>query len=134
VRGVKAPLLLFGPTLAAGMVGSVVSMNARGAEPRFVYDQQHPKAIEPGPLARAVMKGREPVASGNGPPGQRARCHPGSAGQLRNPWICTVVYPGGRTIRYRLRVNADGTFHGSDNQSDTIDGHLRSLIGSDVAQ
>jgi hypothetical protein len=127
LRGVKAPPLVFGPVLAVGLVGSAVSMNGRGAEPQFAYGQLHPTVVGAGPLARAVGQGREPLASGRGQPGLRATCRPGSGGQLRNRWICRVVYPSGHQIRYALRVNADGTFHGTDNHRNTIDGHVRSL-------
>lgn len=123
----SAPLLLFGPAIAVGVVALFVSMGARGADPRFVSAQQHPSVIEPGALSRAVAQTHEPLPGNHGQPARHASCVPGSAiGPLRNPWSCSVLYRSGRTVTYVITVRQSGVFHGENARGDaSIDGHVR---------
>jgi hypothetical protein len=121
------PLLLFGPTIAVGIVACVVAIGARNGDPQFVSAQQHPVSIEPAVLGAAVALAREPLPNDNGRPARSARCRAGSAnGPLHNPWSCAVLYPSGRTVHYVIRVRLSGDFHGENaDGSAVIDGHVR---------
>jgi hypothetical protein len=33
-------------------------------------------------------------------------------GELRNPWVCTVKYPVGASVRYRVVIDPNGQVHG----------------------
>jgi hypothetical protein len=109
----------------------VVAAGARNADPGFISAQEHPASIEPTVLATAVALGNEPLPDGSGRQARGARCRPGSPdGPLHNPWSCAVLYPSGRTIRYRIRVRLNGDFHGEDASGTAIvDGHVRAPGG-----
>jgi hypothetical protein len=126
-----APLILFGPTIFVGLVALVVSAGARDADPQLISAQRHPPSIAPTALADAVALAREPLPGDNGRPARSARCRPGSTGgPLHNPWSCDVRYPSGHTIRYRIRVRLDGSFHGQNaDGSAAVDGHVRAPGG-----
>lgn len=126
MRPASRPLLLFGPTIAVGVVAAVVTLGARDADPVFVSAQRHPGSVEPAVLSNALLLTREPLPGGDGGPARQARCRPGSAeGPLRNPWSCSIRYASGRTIRYRIRVRLTGVFHGTNSRGDAvIDGHI----------
>ncbi len=114
-------LLLFGPVLVVGVVAAVVTIGHRDADPLFIAAQRRPPAITASALSRVVVGAREPLPGGRGRPGRRARCRPGATrGPLHNPWSCAVRFASGRTVRYRIRVRPDGTFHGANRSGDAI--------------
>jgi hypothetical protein len=131
MTGRTAPLLLFGPTIAVGLIALVVSAGARDADPQLISAERRPPSIEAIVLANAVALAREPLPGDKGRPARSARCRPGSTGgPLHNPWSCDVLYPSGRTIRYRIRVRFDGGFRGeSPDGSAVVDGHVRAPGG-----
>ena len=120
------PLLLLGPVLIVGVVAAVTALGHRGADPAFLDAQRHPARIGPEALSQAVVLAREPRPGNQGPRGRSARCRAGAADALGNPWRCTVRFPSGRSLRYRIRLWADGTFHGANRRGDgIIDGRVR---------
>ena len=120
------PLLLFGPVLVVGVIAAVTALGHRGADPVFVAAQRHPARIGAGALGQAVVLAREPRPGNHGPRGRSARCRAGAADRLGNPWWCTVRYASGHTVRYRVRLQADGSFHAVNRRGDgIIDGQVR---------
>jgi hypothetical protein len=112
-RTTRRALLLLAPVLAMGIVATLWAVSSRG-DPAFVFDQQHPRTASDKELERLVRQPREPTPEGLGQPGESARCVPGSARGQRNPWTCTVRYPSGKRIRYRITVERDGRYAGVD--------------------
>lgn len=101
------------PALLAGIAGTGVALHAREGDAAFEFAQRHPKRVQPENLAELVAKAREPVAGGDGARADRARCTSRGSDDLGNPWVCTVRYASGRTLRYRIRVAPDGSMAGS---------------------
>jgi hypothetical protein len=112
-RSARRALLLVGPVALVAVVAGLWSISSRG-DAAFTFDQQHPRAASDRELEALVRQPREPTPHGPGAPGRSARCVPGSASGQRNPWRCTVRYPSGRRIRYRVQVANDGKYVGQD--------------------
>ncbi|HKP91380.1 MAG TPA: hypothetical protein VJT75_15555 [Thermoleophilaceae bacterium] len=112
-RVTRRALLLIAPVVAIGIVAALWSVASRG-DPAFTFDQQHPRGASDRELENLVRQPREPTPEGPGQPGESARCVPGSATGQRNPWTCTVLYPSGKRIRYRVQVQANGRYRGVD--------------------
>lgn len=108
-RALQATVL--GPVLLAGLAGAWVALAGRGADTAFLYRQRHPLHLAPAAVERAVRTAPEPVA-GRKPRGIAARCRPGSARGLRDPWSCLVSYRSGRRSRLRVQVRDDGSYVG----------------------
>ena len=128
-RVTRRALLLVAPVVAAGIVAGLWSISSRG-DAAFVFDQQHPQSASDKELERLVRQPREPTPKGTGRPGVSARCVPGSARAQRNPWTCTVRYPSGKRIRYRVTVQPDGRYAGVDPTGQfNIDGCCAGSLG-----
>jgi hypothetical protein len=112
-RSTRRALLLIGPVLLVGIAAALYSVSSRG-DAAFVFDQQHARAASDRELEALVRQPREPTPEGPGEPGRSARCAPGSATGQRNPWTCTVRYPSGKRIRYRVQVARNGRYVGQD--------------------
>jgi hypothetical protein len=112
-RSSRRALLLVAPAVAVAVVAALWSISSRG-DAAFTFDQQHPRAASDRELEALVRQPREPTPKGPGQPGDSARCVPGSATGQRNPWTCTVRYPSGKRIRYRVEVSNDGKYVGED--------------------
>jgi hypothetical protein len=112
-RRTRRALLLLAPVLLVAVAAAIVTVSSRG-DAAFVFEQQHPRTVIPSELETLVAKAPQPTPSGPGAPAGEVRCVPGSAARERNPWHCTVRYPSGDTIRYRVKVRPDGSYTGSD--------------------
>jgi hypothetical protein len=112
-RSTRRALLLLAPVIAAALVAALWAVASRG-DAAFVLDQQHPSTASDRELEALVAKPREPRPSGPGTRGRSARCDAGSPRGLRNPWTCAVRYGSGKRIRYRVIVERDGSYTGSD--------------------
>ena len=101
------------PLAVAGLAGSVVAIAGRAADPLFEVRQRHPRPLTAEAVERAVGEAPEPVP---GPRTRSAEAHCSSrvTGDLRNPWTCTVRYRSGESFRYRVEVEADGSYRGQD--------------------
>jgi hypothetical protein len=107
-------MLVVVPTVAVGVVAALVTIGAHGADPAFIFEQQHPTRIEPGQLVSILTRTREPVPTGAGRAATSVRCIPGERGAKLNPWRCSIHYGSGGTIEYRIIVQPSGRFHGVD--------------------
>jgi hypothetical protein len=114
------PLVLLGTLLATGVAGSVATLANRELDSAFDFRARNPLRVEPTQVERAVMNAPEPAAEGPKTPARAARCRPGRAGDLRNPWTCTVRYGSGSRFRYTVQVEADGSFRGVNEIGDRI--------------
>jgi hypothetical protein len=102
------------PTVVVGLIAALVTLSARGADPVFVYEQQHPTRIEPAQLQLILLRTREPVAAGTGSAAISVRCLPGRSGPKLNPWRCAFRYRSGDAVVYRIVVQPSGRFRGVD--------------------
>jgi hypothetical protein len=112
-RTTRRALLLLAPVVLAGVIAGLWSISSRG-DAAFVFDQSHPRSASNRELERLVRQPRQPTPTGPGKPGRSARCVPGSSSGQRNPWTCTVRYDRGKRIRYRVKVESDGSYVGQD--------------------
>jgi hypothetical protein len=107
-------VLLLLPALAIGVTAGLLTIAAHQGDAAFVYDQQHPRTVQPRQFELVITKTNEPLPTGQGKPATSAKCTPGNNGPKRNPWSCTVHYGSGRSINYSLEVQPTGRFKGVD--------------------
>lgn len=107
----RARTLVLVPVLAGLFVTGVMAAD-RGADSTFTGA----RAAASGPVTAARLEAlvrKAPVAKGVAPdPRTKAACTSKGTGQLRNPWTCTVRYPSGQRVAYRVRVFRNGGFVG----------------------
>jgi hypothetical protein len=111
---VRRGILLLLPALVVALIAGLLTIGAHQGDAAFVFDQQHPKTVQPRQFEVVIAKSHEPLPTGPGPAGRSARCIPGTRGAKRNPWRCTVLYGSGRSVSYTLEVRPDGNFKGID--------------------
>jgi hypothetical protein len=104
-------LLLLLPLLAVGLVSFVVVRTQQGEGGGLVVLQQHARTLTPEAVARVVRFAPDPLS---GARGLRASCVARGSGDLHNPWSCTISYPSGRVINYRIMLTANGSYSGDD--------------------
>ena len=97
-----------------GVVAGLLTIAAHQGDAAFVYNQQHPRTVQPRQFELVIAKSNEPLPTGQGKPAIGAHCTPGNNGPKRNPWSCTVRYGSGRSYTYSLEVRRDGKFKGVD--------------------
>jgi hypothetical protein len=106
--------LLLLPTLVIGVIAGLLTIAAHQGDAAFVFNQQHPRDVQPRQFELVISKTNEPLPTGQGKPATGAKCTPGNDGPKRNPWSCTVRYGSGRKITYSLEVQPTGKFKGID--------------------
>jgi len=114
VGPMRLTALLVIAVVVVGVAGAVVAVASRESDTAFLYRQEHPTTLEPQQMESAVVKAPDPVPGGNRAAARDATCKPGSKPPNRNPWVCTVHYQSGNTVRYRIVVTLNGTFQGTD--------------------
>lgn len=96
----------------AGLFVTVVMAADRGADPSFTGE----RAAAPGAVTAARLEAivrKAPPAKGVAPDARtKASCTSRGNGPLRNPWTCTLHYPSGQRIAYRVHVDGNGSFTG----------------------
>jgi hypothetical protein len=117
---VRRGVFLLFPALAIGVIAGLLTIAAHQGDAAFVYDQQHPRTVQPRQFELVIAKTREPLPTGPGKPATGAKCIPGDQGPKRNPWSCKVRYGSGRSITYSLEVRLDGKFKGVDSTGSRI--------------
>lgn len=110
----RRPTLLVAPLLFAGLVGSVVVLKSHEGNAAFVLQQQSLSSLPAALLERFVASAPDPRPGAGGRKGLDANCTPAGSGELRNPWSCTVRYPQGHAITYRVMVTPQGRVRGVD--------------------
>jgi len=113
------------PLVAIAVCSFVIVRGQQGAGAVLVSRQQSAQALTATAVARVVRLAPEDVG---GPAGRWASCVPLGAGELRNPWRCTIGYPAGLVDRYLVTINVDGSFTG-DHQLVRQHGHTSSGPG-----
>ena len=107
-------LILILPIVLVGVIGSVVAVISRtSGDTAFVFRQQNLNPVTPAVLERFVASAPDPRPGTARHRGISARCAPRGVGELRNPWLCTVKYPVGPSVRYRVLIDPTGQVHGS---------------------
>lgn len=103
-------LVVAAAVLSAGLAGTAVALNGRGADEEFLQEQRNPPKLRPADVERVVKTAPDP-ATGKGA-GLAAACNSRGSGQLKNPWSCVVRYPSGKRVRIAVRVKQDGYYSG----------------------
>jgi hypothetical protein len=49
-----------------------------------------------------------------------ANCTPGGAGDIQNPWACSVTYRSGSRFKYSVQIDADGAYRGESRDGTRI--------------
>ena len=124
--------MVLAPLLAAGLIGFFAALDSRGADAAFLHEQENPETIRKSDVEIGVRSAPQPDAFPRVVRGVGARCAPGDSGPLKNPWHCTVRYPGGETADYRITIDPDGSFMGDHRGgSGTVDGCCIAVPGAD---
>ena len=109
----RLSILLVVPLVAVGMAGAIVTLVTREPDAAFDYRQRNPVRNDADEVQQVDMNAPEPVA-GTQTKARDARCRPGTEGDIRNPWRCTVRYASGARFEFEVRLEADGSFNGVD--------------------
>ncbi len=106
-------LSLILPIIVIGTVATVVTVIGRqSSDTEFVFRQQNLSPVTPAVLERFVASAPDPRPGNGRHRALRARCDAQGTGELRNPWSCTVTYPVGPRVRYRVVIDPTGRVHG----------------------
>jgi hypothetical protein len=111
---VRRGVFLLLPALVIGVIAGLSTIAAHQGDAAFIFNQQHPRTVQPRQFELVIAKTNEPLPSGPGKRASGAKCTPGTNGPKRNPWSCTVRYGSGRSITYSLEVQPTGKFKGVD--------------------
>jgi hypothetical protein len=117
---VNRGVLLLLPALVIGVIAGLLTIAAHQGDAAFVFNQQHPRTVNPRQFELVIAKTHEPLPTGPGKLATGAKCTPGNTGPKRNPWSCTVRYGSGRSVTYSLEVRPDGKFKGVDHTGSRI--------------
>ena len=91
------------------LVGAIVALGARGADDDFLLRQANPVKLRPAAVEKLMLTAPDPEPP-HDPAGTHADCTAKGNRDLRNPWRCTVNYRSGSVARYRVTINADGSY------------------------
>ena len=106
-------LILILPIILIGTIGAAVAVIARtNSDTAFVFRQHNLTPITPAVLERFVASAPDPRPGTGRHRGISARCSSQGVGELRNPWVCTVKYPVGRSVQYRVVIDPTGKING----------------------
>jgi hypothetical protein len=109
-----SPVLIIVPVLAVGVAGTLVAVRAREGDDAFALRQESLAPVSGQALERLVASADNPIPESGGRPGESAECRPGGGGERRNPWTCTVRYPSGDVVEYRVLVRPDRSIRGAN--------------------
>jgi hypothetical protein len=90
----------------------VVAIKSRESDTQFIARQQSLSSVPANALERFVASAPDPRPNLGGGKGTGAVCRPKGFGELRNPWFCTVHYPRGGSVVYRVTIGAQGFVNG----------------------
>jgi hypothetical protein len=106
-------LVLILPIIVIGIIGTVVAVIGRqSSDTEFVFSQQNLSPVTPAVLERFVASAPDPRPGNGRRRALRARCSAQGTGELRNPWSCTVRYPVGPRVHYRVVIDPTGHVRG----------------------
>ena len=106
-------VILILPIIVIGMVGAAVAViNRTSGDTEFVFRQQNLTSVTAAALQRFVASAPDPRPGAGRRRGTSARCSPRGVGELRNPWVCTVNYPVGPSVRYQVVIDPNGQVRG----------------------
>jgi hypothetical protein len=101
--------------MAIGVIATAVAViNRSDGDNSFVFQQQNLTPVTPAVLERFVASAPDPRPGTGKHRGLGARCLSQGLGELRNPWVCTVRYPVGPNIRYRVVIDPTGHVSGAN--------------------
>jgi hypothetical protein len=113
-------LMLILPIVVIGLIGTSVAVFNRGGNPEFMYHQENLSTVTPAVLERFVRSAPDPRPGMGRHPGLSANCATQSIGELRNPWFCTVKYPVGPSVSYRVVIDPNGQVHGVNSDGSLV--------------
>jgi hypothetical protein len=101
------------PIVLIGIVSTAIAVITRSNnDTAFVFRQQNLTPITAAVLGRFVASAPDPRPGMGRHRGLSGRCSTQGVGEFRNPWSCTVRYPVGRAVRYRVVIQPDGQVQG----------------------
>jgi hypothetical protein len=99
--------------LAIGLAATAVAVISRSdSDSAFVFQQRNLTPVTSAVLQRFVASAPDPRPGTGKHRGVGARCRSEGLGELRNPWVCTVKYPVGPSVRYRVVIDPTGHVSG----------------------
>jgi hypothetical protein len=105
-------LMLILPIILIGLIGTAVAAISRQSDTAFIFRQQNLTALTPAVLEHFVVSAPDPRPGMGRHRGIHARCSSQGVGEFLNPWVCTVKYPVGQSVRYRVVINPNGQVRG----------------------
>lgn len=107
-------VILILPIILIGIAATAVAVVGRSdSDAVFVYDQQNLTPVTPAVLERFVASAPDPRPGKGGHRGVSASCSSQGLGEFRNPWVCTVKYAVGGSVRYRVVISPTGEVNGA---------------------
>ncbi len=112
------------PIIVIGTIGTIIAVIGRqSSDTEFLFRQQNLSPVTPAVLERFVGSAPDPRPGNGRHRGLTARCSAHGAGELRNPWSCTVSYPVGPRVQYRVVIDPTGYVHGVNSDGSlSVDG------------
>jgi hypothetical protein len=108
------------PILVIGAIGTAAAVIGRESDTEFIFQQRNLAALTPAVLEHFVASAPDPRPGMGRRRGARALCSSNGAGELRNPWVCTVSYPVGASVVYRVTVSPTGKVDGSNRDGSLV--------------
>ena len=102
--------VLAGLLLVIGVTSFIFVRVEAGRGAGFVLAQHSAERLTAAGVDRVV---RTAPATAHGSPGRRAECTSVGDVGLRNPWHCTISYPGGLRVGYTVQIHLNGAYEGS---------------------
>jgi hypothetical protein len=104
--------VILAPLLAVGLVGFVFVRWHSGDSGSFPERQRQAQTLTPAAVAAVVRAAPDPNAGPLRGAGIDATCASLGSGLLGNPWRCSIRYPSGRVVRYRVTIGRNGSWVG----------------------
>ncbi len=124
----RRPSVLVAVILAVGFAGAVIALRAREGNPQFVAQQQASVPVTADALQELLLTTSDP-RPGHGGRAVAARCVPGGASALADPWSCVVRYRRLPRIRFAVTVHADRSIDGSGRPQGADTGAVLTVSG-----
>jgi hypothetical protein len=91
---------------------SFVFVRTDAGDGHAFMSRQTASTLSASAVNRVVKAAPDPVAEPTHAPGAAADCTPRGSAGLLNPWRCTIIYPSGRRVTYRVTIRAGGSYTG----------------------
>jgi hypothetical protein len=107
---VSTPQVVVATVLVVGLAGTVVALQARQSDTQFVYAQRNLATVTPEQLSTLLKTSHDARPRHGDAPATSARCV--AAPEPGRLWSCSVRYPAGPPVVYRVTVAPSGIVTG----------------------